>query len=285
LGRFEMAAAVMAVAFVVGLALAGSSSTFSEIRRHAAIPIAGLLGAPLLFAVISTTRWLIGSQAALSSRYISMATAMALPAIGYSFEHLTRRFAPSGYALSAVLLLAFPANITMIGTQGLQPAFFEGQRELAVAIGRSPLARQVPPDSKADRNFLGLARVPTGFLVEAWDDGMLPGNVAVSPKTDLQVVVRLGFEQRPEPAPTGACDLLPVPFTGTLPSGTVLRMVPGNAPAMTVVATGVNADGTDGGGLDFAFAGGSDLRSHLPDLPWRIHTPTGGTLLRCERAG
>ncbi len=285
LGQFGISAAVLAGAFLAGMVLAAAGSSWPEIRRHAAIPIAGVIGAPLLFAVISTTRWLIGSQAALSSRYISMATAMALPAIGYSFEHLTRRFAPSGYALSGILLLAFPTNITLIGTQGLQPAFFEGQRELAVAIGRSPLARQVPTDSKADRNFLGLARVPTGFLVEAWDDSMLPGNVAVSPKTDLQVVVRLGFEQRPEPAPTGTCDLLTLPFTGTLPPGTVLRMVPGNAAAMTgamtVAITGIDADGTDGESLDYGFGGGSDLRSHLPTRRWRITTPTGGTLLRC----
>lgn len=262
LGLLPIVAVALAVALVVGLVFAWRRP-LAELRVVAAIPFACLVGSLSLFAMIAIPRWIVGAELARSSRYVAMATALTLPALGVAFDALGRRVRHSAWALCALLLVAVPHNVTTLGMSDLPDAFYVGQRELVVAVAGSPLSAQVPADSHFDGSILGLKRVPTGFLVDAAERGLVPDGVEVSVETTRMLPVRLGIQQTDGRNGTASCPEIGTSYKGPLAVGDAL-----------VITAPVRISDVDGGqpGLPMTYdpAGGAQLDVVLDGRTWRV---------------
>ncbi|HEY5170822.1 MAG TPA: hypothetical protein VIK54_03750 [Acidimicrobiia bacterium] len=207
IGNYREVAIALAVLLVVGLVIAWRPLDLAELRRRASAPAALLLGAPTLFAIVSSQRYWAGNAAA-SSRYVSMATAFTLPALAVAAQAVARHWRRIAPVVGLLIVSAIPANIgkfpepqlaARLSPNGLD---FHGpigryayEKQITLGIAYSPLvdhvSRKLQPQIASSRE-----KDPSvGFLVDARDSGRLPPPPALTTSRLDEVVVRLGVEQ------------------------------------------------------------------------------------------
>jgi len=189
-------AALLVVIFVGGLALAWLPFDRDRFRRTAAGPAALLVGSLVLTVVIAFQRLALiafaGPDIPRSSRYIAMATALALPALGVATDAVVRRWRWSAPLVAVVLLAGIPANIEAFSNAELfsTAEFQQSQRQFVLAVAASPLLREVPRDVRPDPLVYGPDLVTVGAVIDAVDQGKL------QPATDVERAVRDKAEMR-----------------------------------------------------------------------------------------
>jgi hypothetical protein len=212
LGQHGIVGVALALLLVAGLVLAWKPLGLDERRRRAAVPMALLVGAGGLFVLISTQRWVYGSELARSSRYLSMAVAFTLPALAVAADAVVRRWRLSTPAVVILLLAGTPGAIAAF-PESMQPdGYYHVQERLILGAGASPLLDEVPADLLFGQSprvggpgtrVFGGNRVTAGFLVAARDAGRLPDPPPLDPAIENEIAVRLGVYQTHGALPEG----------------------------------------------------------------------------------
>jgi hypothetical protein len=283
IGNYRAVAIALAVLLVVGLVIAWRPLEFAELRRRAAAPAALLLGAPTLFAIVSSQRYTVGNVAA-SSRYVSMATAFTLPALAVAAQAVARHWRRITPIVGLLIVSAVPANIgkfrenpllaAPLSANGLdfhgQVGRFEYEKEITLGIAYSPLAnhvsRKLQPQIASSR-----AKDPSvGFLIDARKSGRLPPPPALTTSRRDEIVVRLGVEQLAAVPPSHVdCRRYADPLVLHPAKGAVYVL------REAVAITYRPPDGTvAAGGVIFAPSRGKVLVIQLPDMELHVaHAP------------
>ena len=202
LGHYAPIGILLAAILVGGLGLACRTEGTQHLIRRAAPALALLAGTAVLLTISGWGRWQLGPSYAAQSRYLYLAAAMMLPALGVAIESLRILWRPAAPLALLVLLIGVPGNIALFGADpdGAQQV---AQRQLILSLPRSPLAGQVPPAVRPDptNSFY----VTIGWLLQQQQDGKLtdPGHVPAS--VSSQIPLRLGLQQSPFPVRPRAC--------------------------------------------------------------------------------
>jgi hypothetical protein len=195
IGNFGVVAIALAAMLVVGLYLAWKPLGWADLRRRASMPLAMLVGAVLLFGMLSTQRWALGHQFARSSRYIDIGTALLLPALAVAAYAFVRRWRLAGSLVLVLFLIGVPANLGKFDEELIPAEGFRAEREFVLSVAYSDLAEQVSPDVYPNPNQFLSDVLTVGFLREARRDGKLPDAPTVDARTQANVTNRLTVSQ------------------------------------------------------------------------------------------
>ncbi len=182
-GHFRAVGIAVAVLVVIGLILAWAPLDKNELRRCAAIPGALLLGS---FAFILLTGWarVVAYQPsyARASRYVDIATGMALPAVAVGLDAVVRRWRLVAPALLVMLVAAIPGNLQQFHHSSSSPYWASTQiryRRSLLALANVPAAANVPRSLLPDRlmNLIPPGSqfpITLGWLLDQKKAGRLP---------------------------------------------------------------------------------------------------------------
>jgi hypothetical protein len=193
--QHDTVSVALAVLMVVGLAAAWLPLDWKEFRTRAAAPMSLFIAPILLFCAVSGQRFFFGPETIGQSRYVGIATAFALPAVGLAAGALVRSWRASLPLVVVIIMWGIPANIDLLGRTTLPARVSEQHRAFLLAAAYSPLADQVRPGVHPDPHHLRTYEVTTGWLVAARDSGRLPEEPRVDSATRNRVTVRLSLSQ------------------------------------------------------------------------------------------
>ncbi len=237
---------VFGLVIVVGMILAWSPwrrEDLADARARLAAPTAALAGTVAFFAITTWGRWRAGpSDIVVSSRYLHISAALALPALAVGADALARRWRPLLPILFVVLLLPIPANL-----DGFEPRYFgehynEQRQRILTTAPRLDFAREVPRDIQPLPDVYTGKGLTIGFLLDAMDAGKLePSTFRITPPVENEFRIRLGVRQRRgTPTYPGDCAARPVPYDVHLEEGDVMRFA--GQPAISVVMIGADGE-------------------------------------------
>ena len=214
IGGNPVMATIYAVVLVVGLVLAYTPLPRRDALRAAVLPV-GLLLAGVAFLLLSAYgRWWVGPEVGSSSRYVHLATAFALPALAVAIDAIARRWKPAVPIAVILLVSVIPHNIDAFENHALfTEQYFDVREQFVVSLAHSPLADQVPADTRPDPVWTD---VPIGWLIELRDDGRLP---AVEPGTNPADPLLFGLAQLDRANPYGSCEVITEPVDLILERG------------------------------------------------------------------
>ncbi len=206
IGHYPVVAIALGLVLVGGLILAWGPLSRPEFRTQAAAPLAMLVGGVFLIVLVATQRdalaGLLGrslAESARESHYLSMITALTLPALGVAMFAVITRWRYSAPVLLALLLVGVPANISAMTTgPSYTIVIAQGRRYVMVDGAYSSLATQVPGNVRVDPGLLGGHLVPMSFLLQARRQGKLPGRLPESPALQKLITTRLSLGQSPD---------------------------------------------------------------------------------------
>jgi hypothetical protein len=198
LGRWTVVAIALAVMLVVGLLIAWVPLSFAEFRKQAAVPLALLIGGPVMFALVSGQRyWLPGEVT--SSKFIYLATALALPALALAASAIARQWRFMAPVVAIALLAAVPTNATKFPADGVfWPGFYETEQHMLLGAAYSPLAADAPRELQPYVIYTPLyyaPNVPMGFLDDARAAGRLPKAPHLTQAEQDELLVRMSVLQ------------------------------------------------------------------------------------------
>jgi len=214
-GGWVVVAIALAVMLVVGLVIAWKPLSFADFRKQAAVPLALLLGGPVMFALVSGQRyWLVGEVD--SSKFIYLATALALPALAVAAAAIARQWRFMAPIVVIALLVAVPNNATKFPADGVfWPGFFKTEQHLLLGAAHSPLAASTPPQLYPYTIYTPLYYAPNlsmGFLDLARAHGRLPKAPHLTPQERDELVIRMSVLQSfiiPPKKGESACEVHP----------------------------------------------------------------------------
>jgi hypothetical protein len=198
LGRWTVVAIALAVMLAVGLLIAWVPLSFAEFRKQAAVPLALLIGGPVMFTLVSGQRyWLPGEVN--SSKFIYLATALALPALALAASAIARQWRFMAPVVAIALLAAVPTNATKFPADGVfWPGFYETEQHMLLGAAYSPLAADAPRELQPYVIYTPLyyaPNVPMGFLDDARAAGRLPKAPHLTQAEQDELLVRMSVLQ------------------------------------------------------------------------------------------
>jgi hypothetical protein len=212
LGQYQVVAILLAIMLVVGLVLAWTRLPWAELRVVAASPFALLVGGVVLYAIVSSQRWVFGVDQARTSRYVAMATALVLPAIAVAGAALIKRWRYTAPAVFLLFLIGVPGNLRAFDDSTFTDGFFAGQRRFVLGAAEDPILDEVSADALPDPNYFRTARVTAEFLRDARDAGRLPDAPPIDERTAAGIELRLKLSQTLDPLPAEAeCEVYAEP--------------------------------------------------------------------------
>jgi hypothetical protein len=222
-GQYRVVAILLACVLVVGLVLAWLPLSLDRFRASQSAPVALLVVAFALFAVVSTQRFFLGSQFARSSRYLDTSTACLLPALGVAADALLRRWK----LLTPIALVLFaagiPGNVRMLHSSDQAD---KANKAFVLGVAASPLMERLPRDVHPDPNrFVGMGSLTVGWLQDAKRAGRIPGPPHVGSALQDKITMRLSVAQSSGPVPARlVCQKFNAPFEVTMHSGDTLGL-------------------------------------------------------------
>jgi hypothetical protein len=179
-------------------------------RGPVAPVVAGAAGSLIFFCVAAFGRDVLGPAEAEKSRYVYIAVALLLPAIGLGVTTLVRCRRGLGVAALAVLAVVGTWNFgQLLATRdSFVPAAALIERQLVAAAHIAATQPTLSPNSTPIANVaIGGPLVPTlGVLEQMYRQGDLPTGVTPQPVdyVDAATEIQLGFTGRPRFAEHGA---------------------------------------------------------------------------------
>jgi hypothetical protein len=270
ISAYRPLAVVFALVLVVGMVLAWSPwdrEGLAEARARLAAPTALLAGVVLFFAITTWGRYRGGaSNVIVSSRYLHVAAALALPALAVGADALARRWKPQLPVLVVLLLVPIPANLS-----GFEPRYFgetynDHRLRVLTTAPRFDWARDVPRDVEPLPDGYAGTGLDIGFLLDAMDDGKLqPSSIPLTPATENEFRIRLGIRQmRSAGGYPGDCKLRTIPYDSELEAGDVVRI------AADVRVEMIDEDGESiSHTVRYEVANGDELEIVAPELRLR----------------
>ncbi len=219
-------------AFGVGLAiLLGVGGSIAVVQRRdtaelarLAAPGALLGGAFALLAVTAVNRSSFGADWARQSRYISLVSAMSIPALAIAADALARRRRWLVPLATAMFLAGIPANLHAAHrAQRFLNARDTATRSTMLSLAFDPIAREVPRSVIPEPTTAGAVTI--GWLLDAADGRRLPGSAyraVPSPRLLASDDFRLSFARARQRAPHAACRTFREPVVMELHQGDAL---------------------------------------------------------------
>lgn len=234
-GDHLVAAIILAVGTIGGVALAAVDRHREGDWRTIGLPVGLLVILPLLFASTSFRLWIFGTDFATSGRYLHIAAAVLLPSIALAADALARRKAVAGVALLVPLAIGVPTNIRLFNSSIFGPAYFDGQEIAILGAANSPLAEQVPDWVLPDPEPTNGDALTVEWLLEAKEDGLVPEAPPTSAAGEAATTIRLGVAQPPDGELEGPCEVIDGPVVIELDRGERFRLL---GPAAAVLLDG-----------------------------------------------
>ena len=251
---------------VGGLVLAWAGFSRAEWSARAATPFALLVGAGVFLVITSLGRAGLPG-ATYRSRYIDLALAMMLPALGVAADAVIRWRRVLAIPVLAVLVMGIPGNVRTISryTAG-QEQGTDQYRQTLEALPRNPRSRGAPGSLEP------LPGISIGWLLAGAGSGRIPAPGAVSPVESATDALRLSLRRSPASgAVTPPCRVVGAPIAVRLRSGDALRIARGTIRV-------VPPAGPFEGPLPATYPGGLVLTPAVPDVTFRVlpasHTKT-----------
>jgi hypothetical protein len=197
IGHYRGVGAVLAVLLGAGLALAWVPLGRAGFRREAAIPVGLLVGAVAFMCVTAVGRSGLGDLGEFGNRYLTIVTAMVLPAVGVAADAVMRRWRVTIPFVIALLLIGIPANVNGFARFARQPAMIDTTnrfRQLILSLPHVPVAAEVPSDVVPDPDGFTF-QVTIGWLRAGAASGRIPRPRYISPEQRTMDALRLSFRQ------------------------------------------------------------------------------------------
>ena len=203
LGEYELNAILLAAMLTTGMVLTVRRQGWSTFRGDAAVTMAMLVSAILLFVVLSTQRQGL-NQLVLQSdtdfiragRYIAISLSLTLPGLALAANAIIRQWRFMAPLVLALFLIGVPANIRAMDEEHW-PAVQQALKATLLAAAYSPVIEDVPGDVLPEPGELQGAEVPTDFLRTALANGKLPPPPTGLPDDRPPVGTRLRLSQTP----------------------------------------------------------------------------------------
>jgi hypothetical protein len=237
IGHFTVVAVALAVVLVVGLAVAWAPLDRPTFRRTAAAPLALLIGVPAFFVSTAWVRGAFGPAAASASRYVYVAAALTLPALGVAADGIVRRWHAAAPVVVGLLLIGMPFALDNFGDTAFNADYFTRQKEIIVGSVQSPSAATASRDARPLIDPYTTPDLDVGWLLDAERDGKLPPPRQIDPGIASTFPVRLGIVQsRPSSPPVKCRPSGPLPLRPAVGD----RVVFGSAVSVTTTDDGVS---------------------------------------------
>ena len=224
IGHFRVAGIVLGVVLVVGLWLAWRPLGRNLLRSRSVVPAALLLGA-FGFVLISGWARVVTYHPvyAKASRYVDIATGMALPAVAVAVDAVIRRWRLAAPLFAALFIAIIPGNLDSLhhpNSSLYSVKFQDNYRRSMLALAFVPAADQVPRTLRPDR-ILNLVppgaqyEITLGWLLDQKAAGRLP-TFHPSKRAAADATIGLALHQSAEPGFDSACHVLDAPTSMTL---------------------------------------------------------------------
>ncbi len=274
LGRGPVLGAMLGLVMVIGLVFAWRGPSTG--KHHLAAPTALLVGPIVLMGLLPfSARVFFGPEIARSSRYLSMAAAMTLPALAVAIDAIGRRTRDLGLAVAyAPLAVGLVVNATAFNVNGFTGVFFENQRQLVWAYATNPLAPSVPRTYIPNKRLFWLDRVDIGFLLDAKASDRLAvvSNLPASVVDEATVNLLIDQQSLDRHLDATSCPRVTGAFRGTLGKGQ--RLVIGAPTKLTVTI-----DSGQRGPVTLEPVAGRVLVAHVRDVQLITDAPPTATPL------
>jgi hypothetical protein len=175
IGHSAVVGSVLAALVIVGIVILVRTNGISEIRTGYAAPFALLAGCIVFMLITGLGRATGGSLPSTdtyaASRYLYVAAALLMPAIGIAASVLISRWPILSPIILAVLIVGIPGNI-MVLHQNDYLHTLDGYRTFFLSIPRLPIANRLPRSMHPDPLFDSIVTV--GWLEEGVKSGRIP---------------------------------------------------------------------------------------------------------------
>jgi hypothetical protein len=215
---------VLALLLAVGCGMAVVQRRGTPELDHLAAPGALLAGALVLLAITAVNRSAFGADWARQSRYVSLVSAMSLPALAVAADALVKRrtwLLPVGIA---VFLAGIPANLHAANrAQDFLNARDAATRSTMLSLPFDPVAHRVPRSVTPEPTTAGAVTI--GWLLDAAAARRLPGTAyrsVPSPRLLASNNFRLSFARPRRRVPAAPCRTFDRPVVVRLHAGDVL---------------------------------------------------------------
>lgn len=225
LGQHPVVAVALVATAAAGLVLGCRDDGWSFVRGRAAVPLAMVSVASLLFVGVAWNRWFFGPESVRQDRYIGIGTVLVLPMVGVGVEAVRRRLPPRlAWVAFLPLLAGVPGNVVrLVDLKEERRPTYAGLEAIAVGMARSPLALEVDRDVRLEPQRDRSETPSVGWLLDHDRDGFLPAATPeLTDRQEADIENRLSLLQR-EPTGVG-CPAGSPSVTGPLDRGTVLRI-------------------------------------------------------------
>ncbi len=224
---------VLGIIVIGGLYLAWHPLDRQELVRRAAAPFALLVGGVVFLAITGVgrgTRFSLAFQQAEASRYLHVAAAMFVPAIGVGASAIAARWRTLAPVVLAAMLVGIPGNVnTLIGQTRSAARGHQIVRAYALTLAHLPIATAIP--SLQPETFL-LPHVTMGWLAAGAASGRIPSpgplSFSVETRWNMNLVLPSSTVQK-----AAECRESALPAVVALRTGDT--MLP-NTPARVVVS-------------------------------------------------
>jgi hypothetical protein len=224
IGHFRVAGIVLGVVLLVGLWLAWRPLGRNILRSRQAVPAALLVGA---FGFILISGWgrvvTFHPSYAKASRYVDIATGLALPAVAIGVDAVIRRWRLAAPLFAALFIAIIPGNLESLhhpNSSLYSVKFQDNYRRSMLALAFVPAADQVPRTLRPDRILNLIPRgaqyeITLGWLLDQKAAGRLP-NFHPTTREAADATIGLALHQSAETGPDTACHTLDAPTSITL---------------------------------------------------------------------
>ena len=274
LGHTTVMGIALASLLAVGLPLAWRPLPRVARRRHAAAPVALLLGA-LFFLVLTgvgratAVHALDGQpQSPDTSRYLHVLAALTLPSLAVAADAVTRRGRVATVAVVIILVAGVPGNLRVFtdAMEGPGTAYQAVVRDDILAVAHDPLLRGLPPAARP--RFFLTRHITVGWLRNGAANGRIPR--PVRPTSQAAAIIGPLVLVSSEPASAAGCETLRVPATAQLQRGDSLVAEQGSAGVTFVLTTeqqgAARADRLLGSTVGVDSRGGRDHRPRRTEI-------------------
>jgi hypothetical protein len=228
IGQLPGVGAALVALLIVGLVLAWGSRHAHDARRHAALPLALLIGAPCFMFITGIGRAapvpLFRSQSSNVSRYLHVGAVMLLPALAFAADHVAKRWRRLAPAVAVVLAIGIPGNVrALVNETDKLVAQTRIDRTFILSVARNPIAKDLP---RSLRPHTFAPDLTIGWLLDSVPSGRVPAPPTLTP-TEV-ATQSLGLALRPAPtARPKRCRALRTPVVRVLRKAEALRVASG----------------------------------------------------------
>jgi hypothetical protein len=218
-----------------GLVLAWRALTPGELRKQAAIPVAGLIGAFVFYVLSALGRAALFFGQYGAGRYMHIAAALTLPAVAVAANAFVQRWRVLLPVMFVLLLLGVPGNVNALADRDEGSGqFFLGGKPLFLALAHVPALDEVPANVRPRPGYADA--VTAGWLRTQVRHGRIPEPHDPAPATVDRATLDLSLSSVSRRSPSTPCPTLRAAQAQVLERGDAIALSGG--PLVVVLGRG-----------------------------------------------